>query len=281
MSERIFPVCLGFDLDAETLWTAPDPLINAEGDEKAIPNDKKPALMSQAEYGPRTAVPRILRMLKKYDAKATFFVPGKTAEKYPEVIKAIDAAGHEIGNHGYSHMCPQLCYDEAFEREEYTKTSNIIEELTGKRPIGFRAPSFEFSVYTLGMLEDMGFIYDSSMMASDACYNLEVYGQKSNIVEVPCNWSIDDAPLWLMSNDVWGAPMPSPRAVLETWSDEFEFLYQEKENDNVFALTMHPQIIGRPARMMMLENLIKYIKGHGGVEFMTYEKCARQYLESK
>ena len=275
MIQKKFKVLLSFDVDGETLWTAPDPLINA--DPNAITNDQKPSLMSQAAYGPVTAVPRILRMLDNFDIKATFFIPGKTMEKYTDMVKEIDRRGHEIGNHGYSHICPQLCQVEEEEREEYEKSNQILFDLIGKKPVGFRTPSCEFSRNTLKILEDMGFIYESSMMNTDKLSFLEAFGVKTNLVEIPFNWSLDDAPLWLMSNDVWGAPMPSPRAVLETWSDEFEYLYEE-DFDNVFVLTCHPQIIGRPARMRMLENLVKFIKEHDHVEFLTFEEAAREYL---
>ncbi len=280
MTEKKFQVMLTFDVDAETLWTAPDPLINAEPQGNAVSNENKPSLMSMAAYGPLVAVPRILRMLDKYEIKATFFIPGKTMEKYPEMVKEIDRRSHEIGNHGYSHICPQLCFDEEQERSEYIKTNTILKELTGKDAVGFRTPSFEFSAYTMRILEEMGFLYESSMMGSDEITMLEALGQKSNIVEIPCSWNLDDAPYWLMSNDVWGAPMPSPIAVYESWSEEFEFLYEEGGN-NCFCLTCHPQIIGRPGRMRMLEKLIQFIKGHANVEFVTCKEAAIQYLERR
>lgn len=270
MNNTRFSVMLTFDVDAETLWTAPDPLIDDPT------NHLKPSLMSQASYGPLVAIPRLLKLLDEYDIQSSFFIPGKTMEKYPDMVKEISKRGHEIGNHGYSHMCPVLCTDKKEEFEEYEKTSEILKKLINKRPVGFRAPSWEFSTNTVGILKGMDFLYDSSLMGDDKISMLDVFGEKTDLVEIPINWSLDDAPFWLLSNDVWGAPMPSPSAVFESWAEEFKYLYEEQK-ENCFVLTCHPQIIGRPGRLRMYERLIRYIKGHSNINFTTCEKAAEQF----
>lgn len=269
MTDKKFKVMLTFDVDAETLWTAPDPL-NAEG------NINRPVVLSQGYYGAEVAVPRFLDLLDKYDIKSTFFIPGQTVEKHPAIVKEIAARGHEVGNHGYSHICPCEFKSREEEVDEYVRTSDAIEKVTGVRPVGFRAPSWEFSLNTLDILEDMDFMYDSTMMGSDKMSMLEVFGKKSDIVEIPINWTLDDAPFWMLSGYTWGAPMPAPSTAYEIWTEEFQYLYEESF-DNTFTLTCHPQISGRPARIRMYERFIQFVKEHDDIEFMRCIDAAETY----
>src|ERR671939_1677386 len=86
---------LSFDVDAER------PIL-VEGRQHA----RNPMAMSHQAYGPLVAVPRILDLLAEYDLPATFFVPGLTADRYPETVERILAAGHEVGHHSYAHVSP-------------------------------------------------------------------------------------------------------------------------------------------------------------------------------
>ena len=270
MAEK-FKIMLSFDVDAETLWTSKD----ADEDGK---NKIRPSLLSQGEYGPKVAVPRILKLLDRYEIKSSFFIPGWTAEHYPEMVEEIYKRGHEIGNHGYSHTSPDSFETKDEEIWEYQTTSEIIEKITGEKPKGFRGPSWEFSVNTLAILKDMGFVYDSTMMNSDQVGMLSVFGENSDIVEIPINWTLDDAPFWLLSGQDWGAAMQPPSAVFEIWTKEFEYLYKESF-DNVFVLTCHPQIIGRPNRFSMYEELVDYLVNKDKVEFLTCIQTAEDYLK--
>lgn len=269
MSNKKFKVMLTFDVDAETLWTAPDSL-TSKG------NENKPVVLSQGYYGAEVAVPRFLDLLDKYEIKSTFFIPGEAVEKHAAIVKEITERGHEVGNHGYSHICPCEFESKEEEVEEYAKTSAVIEKVTGQRPVGFRAPSWEFSLNTLEILKEMGFLYDSTMMGSDRIEKLKVFGEKSDIVEIPINWTLDDAPFWLLSGYEWGAPMPAPSTVYEIWTEEFQYLYEESF-ENTFTLTCHPQISGRPARIRMYERFIRFLKEHADIEFMRCIDVARDY----
>ena len=84
-----------FDFDAEEVWIGEDP-----------ENANRPGVLSQGTYGAKVAVPLILGLLERHGVTATFFVPGRVAERYPERVREILAAGHEIGHHGYTHTSP-------------------------------------------------------------------------------------------------------------------------------------------------------------------------------
>jgi len=109
---------------------------------------------------------RILDLLERYNAKATFFTLGQVAEHYPNLVKKIHKKGHEIGVHGYDHhrfdkMDPELA------RSQLSRAKSLLEDLTGEEVIGHRAPAFSINEQTswgLPLLAELGFRYDSSIM---------------------------------------------------------------------------------------------------------------------
>ncbi|RMF90340.1 MAG: polysaccharide deacetylase [Nitrospinota bacterium] len=247
-----FPVMLTFDIDAETLWTSRDPKMASY-----------PVALSQGRYGTKIGVPRILELLARYQIPATFFVPGQTIERNEDLIKTIAGQGHEIAHHSYSHRwLDTLSLDE--EREELEKGITLIEKVAGYKPRGYRSPAGEFSPHTLELLLEYGFAYSSNFFDDEAPYRHVLHGTKTNLVELPFAWALDDAPFFLYSIRLPGRVMAAPSAVLETWQREFDGLYAANK---CFVLVMHPQIIGRPSRIQILEALIRYIRGHAGVWF--------------
>lgn len=261
-------VVLTFDFDGETMWESRV--------EQGLGDFDKPPVRSMGEYGAAAGMPRILGFLDEYDVPAGFFVPGKTAERYPDLIRAVDEKGHELGAHGYSHKNPVSMSAEE-ELEEFQRSNEIFEDLIGNTPVGFRSPAADMGDRTLSRLIDMGMEYDSSLMGSDVPYFIE--GEDSDIVEIPWFWSQDDAPHFnfnmypLVS---YQNGMSSPSDVLSIWKTEFDAVYEE---GLLFHLVMHPQIIGRPHRMKMLERLVKHIKGHSGVWFARPKDIARHWRD--
>ncbi len=109
---------------------------------------------------------KILEMLSEAgEIKATFFILGWVAEKHPEIVKEIDTNGHEIACHGYRHRLVYNMTPDEF-RSDLIKAKHILEDITGKEVIGYRAPSFSMtkrSNWAFAILEDLGFEYDSSV----------------------------------------------------------------------------------------------------------------------
>jgi peptidoglycan/xylan/chitin deacetylase (PgdA/CDA1 family) len=250
-------VALSFDFDNETL---------------ALRNGQTlPSLLSTGEYGSRAALPRVLSLLERYDIPATFFIPGVAAKLYPEDVKSIAAAGHEIGIHGWIHeWTSSLARDE--ERMLMERSLSTIEELTGKRPVGIRTGSWEYSMNTAELIAELGLLYDSSLMADDVPYEVLSDGRPTGVVELPVEWLLDDYPYFNMDRFAGLRPHTPPSAVQEIWTSEFDVAYQE---GGMFLLTMHPQIIGHRSRMAMLERLVQYMRSRPGVWFATHEQVAR------
>lgn len=243
-----FPVMIGFDLDGETLWTARDPS-----------NADRPVTLSQGRYGPEVAVPRILELLRRHNLSVTFFVPGMVIERYPDLIRRIDQEGHEVAHHGHTHRWPDTMTREE-EREDFARANEQFEKVLGRLPAGYRSPAWEFSPWTMEVLLEQGFRYSSNFMDSDRPYKHVVNGRKTDLVELPVSWVLDDAPFFLYSTRLQGRYMFPPDAVYQIWRDEFDGLYAERHRGTCFVLAMHPQIIGRPHRLAMLDRFFAYVK---------------------
>lgn len=106
-----------------------------------------------------------LKALEENQATATFFVLGFVAEQHPELVRRIANAGHEIASHGYGHQLVYKQTPEVFKQDVY-RSKCMLEDLVGKPVLGYRAPSWsitEDSFWALGILNELGFRYDSSI----------------------------------------------------------------------------------------------------------------------
>ena len=230
-----------------------------------------PGRLSQGEFGSRVAVPKILRLLDKYGAKATFFVPAVVAMLHPDEQRAVVDHGHEIGIHSWIHELNSALPPDN-ERDLQMRAADKLEEISGQRPVGIRTPSWDFSQHTLAITREMGLIYDSSLMADNEPYEILEDGEPSGIVELPVEWIRDDAPYWAMDRFAGLRPYTPPSGVLEVFCREFDGAYQE---NGLFLLTMHPHFIGHRSRIQILEELIRHIRSHPGVWFATHADIAR------
>jgi peptidoglycan/xylan/chitin deacetylase (PgdA/CDA1 family) len=256
-------VCLTFDLDAETAWISRDP-----------ENLHRLAVMSQGAYGPKVGVPLLLDFLERNGLRATFFVPGWTAERYPDVVAAIHRQGHEVGHHGYLHEALEG-RSRAEEEEILLKGARILEDITGSRPVGYRAPRYEISHDTVDLLRTHGFLYASNLQDTIWPY---LHPGAPPLVELPTTWILDDGPYF-----AYGIRPPlyrqiyPPAAVLSTWKDEFRGMHAL---GGAFTLILHPQFIGRPSRVLMLQALVDYVRTFPGV-WLTHGRELAQWVASE
>lgn len=223
--------------------------------------------LSQGEYGARVALPRIVRTLDAEAVPATFFFPAWSLKLAPEQADVIQASGmHEIAVHGWIHEL-NTSLDGPTEERLLRQAVDALEEITGTRPVGYRAPSWNHSPNTLRILRDIGFLYESSLMADDRPYELMQDGEATGMVELPVEWILDDAPLF----NPRGNSYMNPRDVMQVWIDEFDMAWEE---GTMFLLTMHPHVSGHRSRIVALKGLIDHMKAKGGVWFATHEDAA-------
>ena len=230
--------------------------------------------LSQGQYGARRALPRVVDLLDREGIPASFFVPAVSLVIDPSQIGVIQAAGHhEFAVHGWIHEL-NSSLDADTERALLQRAVYYLTEVTGTRPLGYRAPSWNFSSNTLSIIREMGFLYDSSLMADDRPYEIDAAGEPTGMVELPVQWILDDAPLFNPLGDRYA----NPRDVLQVWIDEFDMALAE---GTIFVLTMHPHVIGHRSRIVVLEELIRHIKGYGDdVWFATHLEAA-QYVKEQ
>ena len=267
-------VCLTFDFDAISGFIA-----------RGTPT---PSAISRGEFGPRVSAPRLLKMLGERSLPTSWFVPGHTAETFPDAVAAVARAGHEIGHHGWKHVPPAtLSRDE--EENELVRGIAAIERTCGERPTGYRSPSWDLSPHSIELMLKHGFTYDSSMMGDDYTpyfarqgdvIELEkpaVFGQPSDLLEMPISWSTDDAPHFEFMRYPTAIRPGNMNAglVLENWVADFDYMQRELDW-GVLTYTCHPFIIGRGHRILMLEKLVDTLLARGAV-FVRMDAAAAEY----
>jgi peptidoglycan/xylan/chitin deacetylase (PgdA/CDA1 family) len=227
--------------------------------------------LSWGEYGRRVGVPRILEVLERQAVPASFFMPAVCATLDPDESRRIVAAGHEIGMHGWIHENNSLL-DEATERELMLRARDTLESVTGDPPRGFRSANWDLSENTIRIVAEMGLEYDSSLMADDDCYELELDGQASGVVEIPVEWLRDDAVYLLFNRQPATRPWLTPQEVYEVFRLELEGAARE---GGLFQLVMHPFVIGYRSRLWIMERLIEDARALGKPYFASHIDIAR------
>jgi peptidoglycan/xylan/chitin deacetylase (PgdA/CDA1 family) len=245
-------VCLSFDDDTEA------PLLRD--------GITSPTSLSNSDFGAETGTARILAMLDHYQVPATFFLTGVDALLHPEMLAAILKSGrNEIGVHGWIHeFTPRLPDGE--EERLLDRAIDYLTTVTGKRPVGYRAPSWAFSPVTLDLIRKKGFVYDSSLQAMDEPYEIVSNGKPTGLVELAIDWTLTETP-YLGQN----GHLPSPELLFHLYKEEFDGAYRE---GTMFVLTLHPFVSGHRAPMGHLSELVAYMKSKPGVWFATGAQVA-------
>ena len=268
-------VCLTFDFDGISGFIAR--------------GQTSPGWISRGEFGPRVGAPRLIALLKKYDVRSSWYVPGHTIETFPDAVRKVVDAGHEIAHHGWKHVPPATLSREE-EEAELVRANEAIHRISGQYARGYRSPSWDLSPHSVELMLKHGFIYDSSMMGDDYTpyyarqgdvIELEkpaVMGKASPLVEMPIHWSTDDSPHFEFVRTATNIRQGLQKAgdVLDNWINDFLYMRNAVEW-GVLTYTCHPFIIGRGHRIMMLERLIRRLKDEGAV-FQRMDETAGEWL---
>ncbi len=226
--------------------------------------------MSRGEFGAEVGVPRVLNLLDKYNIKATFFTPGHTVDTFPEICKEVVKRGHEVAHHGYAHKnIAELSIEE--ETKEMEMGLEALQKI-GVKPLGYRSPAWDYSPNTLKLIEKYGFKYDSSLMANDLypyhpryCEihldKANTFGPPSQFIEIPGSWFLDDFPPMEFIRGYRTGLCPVTD-LYDRWISIFDYAVDNCPGA-VFALTNHPQTIGRAHTIQLLERVIQHVmKAH-------------------
>ncbi len=270
-------VGLGVDFDALSLWDGTF-------------HNLSPEYLSRGEFGAEVAAQRLLRLFARHHIKTTWCIPGHTADTFPDPCREVIAAGHEVAHHGYAHENPTQA-DRETERQVLLRGLDALDRL-GVRPRGYRSPGWDVSPHTLDLLEELGFTWDSSLMANDlhpyypravtrtsttkyGGYEVadaaSVFGPPSRVLEIPVSWYLDDFP----AMEFIARIQPGLTAVShleERWRAIFDYAVTEEEGC-CYTLTIHPQTSGRAHMLPMLDRFITYMLEQGAA-FMTLSEIA-------
>ena len=249
-------VAITFDMDADSFL------------HHGRPNDsfRRVAVTSELRFGPLEGIPRILELFKKYKLSQSFFIPAWCIEQYPQAVESIVNAGHEVGHHGYIHEHPnELEIDE--ERHWISRGIDIIEQHTGKKPRGFRAPLYNFSENTLDLLLEFGFIYDASLMGHEHPYVIK--SEKGQLIELPSHWTLDDWPPYVHISDIdFSMQIMAPSRAIAGFREDFDAAW---EQGGLWVAVWHPFVTGRRSRIRAVDGLIQYMLEKGDVWFASME----------
>ncbi len=278
----------GIDIDAVAGW------LGSYGGEDS-PDD-----ISRGMFAGEVGTPRLLNLFGEYDMKTTWFIPGHSIETFPRETEMVVEAGHEIGSHGYSHENPIAMTPEQ-EEEVLVKCMDLIENVSGKKPVGNVAPWWEASAVSNDLLLKYDYKYDHSLQhrdfvpyyarMGDSWTKIDygkpasewmkplVRGEEIDLVKIAGNWYVDDLPpMMFIKTSPATHGFVNPRDIEQLWRDQFDWVYREMDYA-IFPMTIHPDVSGRPQVLLMHERLIEYINGHEGVRWVTMEEIADDFRE--
>ena len=285
MAKEIF-CAFGVDVDAVGGW------LGSYGGEDS------PLDISRGMFSGEVGTPRLVQLFDRFGIKTTWFVPGHSAETFPDQINEVVEAGHELSVHGYSHENP-IAMTPRQEEDVLDKCIELLKKISGRKPTGYVAPWWEFSPVTAELLQKKGFKYDHSLMhhdfqphyvrVGDSWTKIDyskhpeewmkplVRGTETDLIDIPGSWYLDDLPPMMF---IKGAPnshgFVNPRDIEQLWTDQFDWVYREYDYA-VFTMTIHPDVSGRPQVQLMLERVIEYLQSHAGVRFCTFDEIADDF----
>jgi peptidoglycan/xylan/chitin deacetylase (PgdA/CDA1 family) len=251
-------IMLTFDFDAESPWLQNDVADHA----------RDLTQLSWGAFGARRGIVRILDLLDELDIRATFFVPGWTADAHPDRVRAVHERGHEVALHGYHHV-PPVAFSAEEQRHDFVRGMEALARCTGVAPVGYRSPAWQLTPVTMTLLAEFGFVYDSSCMGDDRPYR-ERHGDRE-ILELPVHWTLDDFPhlAWMPQ---YTGPLRGAADLISAWRPEVEAALRD---DRPLVLTCHPEVVGRAGPMESLATFVAELCKDHRVEFARCVDVAR------
>ena len=296
---RRMKIALSVDFDAVSGWLGTG----------ASPQNNM-ADYSSGIFAGQVGAPRLVKLFKKLGLanKMTWFIPGHSMETFKTEVKQIVDSGAEIGLHGYSHEgAPQLTPDQ--EADVVEKCIDLAKSLTGKKPVGWRAPLYQIRETTLDLLEKHDFLYESSMTHHDSkpyylprtppisqidfsqpastwMHPTSIPTEHRSIVEIPVNWYGEDmTPLQYLPHVENSHGYVDTSVIEKIWKERFLWIWENEseDGDSVFPLVLHPDTSGMAHVIGMIERFLNWVKQYQGqgVSFERYEDIAKEFKRSQ
>ena len=222
-------------------------------------------------YGGRRGVWRILDLLDLHQMKASFLVGGYAAERFPSAVQEIHRRGHEIAGYGYASNRHLEELTPSEEKLDILKTLDILEKLTGTRPVGWVSPDLRPGDHTLEVLAGAGIMWNGDFPNDDLPYKIQVNGKP--LVIIPYTKESDDKEILLQN---WQPP--------SVWADCFidglDTLYEEGEtHPKMLNASMRAHSLCRSVGKLAIDRAMRYAKSVPKVWFTTRTEIAKWWLE--
>ncbi|MBS1862693.1 MAG: polysaccharide deacetylase family protein [Actinobacteria bacterium] len=225
-------------------------------------------LESTYEFGSRVGIWRLLKLLDQFQIAPTFFACAQALELNPAVVEALVERGCDVVGHGYRWR-QHINLTPAEQAEDIARCKSELERLTGRPMLGWftRPPNTED---TQRLLSENDVVYDCGAVNDDIPYFIPVEGRP--LLTVPYSLDVNDIRFWK-------GQLSTAVEFEEYGKAAFDVLYAESAaTPRMMSIGLHPRVIGRPARLLGLERLLRHIAGHDDVWFAPRDEIARFWL---
>ena len=231
------------------------------------------ASLAYGEYGGRAGIYRILDALNGNQVKGTIDTNGRAAEIFPDAVKELHAAGHEIVGHGWVNDILLTSLNRQEERALIKRTLDAIASATGERPVGWVSPGHRINEHTFEHFVEEGIFWTGDLPGPDVPECRRVNGKP--LVVMPRLGYANDLSL------IFNAKNPA-QVYFDSFKAAFDRLYAEGEagSPKLIDCLVHAHIGGRPNIIGVFEECIRYAKGFVDVWFATKGEIARYYLDT-
>jgi allantoinase len=219
------------------------------------------------EFGGKEGIWRLLRVLARRDIPATVACSGRSAELYPEAIKAVVAAGHDVAAHGYAQDEILAALPPDRQRVRLRLTIDLLEQVSARRVEGWVSAAYGWDQHTADLLVQHGMHWHAD--ALDTSLPRRQDTASGALVAFPWSDFVDNRVL-----------RASPRDFFDSYKDQFDYLY-ENEPMSLLHIAVHSHFGGRPLISAQLAKLFSYLKEFPQIWFVRHGELARQMLDGE
>jgi peptidoglycan/xylan/chitin deacetylase (PgdA/CDA1 family) len=223
--------------------------------------------MSWADYGPRCGIYNLLTILERQKMTASVIINGCIAERYPEAVRAVAGAGHEIVGHSYGMNVMSIYLSEEEERQNIARDTRLLTEVGGVRPTGWISPRGTPGAHTNRILAESGYVWHGDRL-NDDLPSLIDYGDHK-IVGLASSMEVNDVPLHVR----YGNPA---RVLVDVFQDTLA-AYLDRDEPGAFDITVHCHVFGRPPGAWTYKKMIEIARATEGVWIGTKAECAAHF----
>lgn len=233
---------------------------------KKKPGERSYSMESFYEYGSRAGIWRLIRLFDHHHIPLTFFVTGYALVLNPAFSKYLTDSAHEVAGHGWRWI-DYAKETKATEKKHINRCIETLEELTGKKPLGWYTG--RRSLHTRDLLLEIGdFVYDSDSYADDLPYKIK------NHLVVPYSLDCNDFRFTIPPG------FATAHDFFQQLKNTFDYLYKENK-PSMMTIGIHPRISGKPGRCIALEQFLNYIASFNDLWITKRIDIAKHWLSQK